>query len=199
VRMSAISIWAQTPQYMLIGLGEIFAAITCYELFYSEVPAHMRSVCQSINLLCTAFGSLAAAGLNSMMAKWIPDNLNNGHLDWVFFVLAGLMAINIVCFVRLSSAFDYRAHLFSEMDADPYHNSIDHEPSYSEVLQRDLRMSANGPLDFLEPGVHLGGRRTASHSSSKRSTRCETTNSEHLDSLLVEAPAGHGQGIASSI
>ena len=27
----------QTPQYMLVGMGEIFAAITCYELFYAEV------------------------------------------------------------------------------------------------------------------------------------------------------------------
>ena len=48
----------------------------------------MRSVCQSINLLCTAFGSLAAAGLNSIMAGWIPDNLNTGHLEYVFFVVS---------------------------------------------------------------------------------------------------------------
>ena len=45
-----------------------------------QVPAHMRSVCQSINLLCTACGSRAAAGLNSLMATWIPNNLDEGHV-----------------------------------------------------------------------------------------------------------------------
>ena len=67
----------QTPQYMLVGMGEIFAAITCYELFYAEVPPGMRSVCQSINLLCTALGSLAAAGVNSVCAKWSPGPGSN--------------------------------------------------------------------------------------------------------------------------
>ena len=58
----------------------------------------MRSVCQSINLLCTAFGSLAAAGLNSACAAWIPNNLDHGKLDYVFFLLAGLMAANFEFF-----------------------------------------------------------------------------------------------------
>jgi len=121
------------------------------------------------------------------MAKWIPDNLNHGQLENVFFVLAGLMAVNIVAFLRLSASFDYRAHLFSEpLDESPhaFHRTAD-DQSYTEALQRDLRLSGNGALDFLEPGVLLGGRRSASHSaSSKRSTQRTTTNSEHLETLL---------------
>ncbi|KAL1511274.1 hypothetical protein AB1Y20_006082 [Prymnesium parvum] len=184
VPMSSLSIWAQTPQYMLIGLGEIFAAITCYELFYSEVPAHMRSVCQSINLLCTAFGSLAAAGLNSVMASWIPPNLNDGHMEYVFFFLAAVMALNIFFFVRLSAQFDYRADLFSEVDDGTFHPSGDYEQSYSEALLHGLRMSGTGHLDFLVPGMIMGGRMTTSRASSKRPTERLTGNSECLDSLL---------------
>ena len=41
----------------------------------------MRSVCQSLNLLCTAVGSLAAASINAVCAPWIPDDLNRGRLD----------------------------------------------------------------------------------------------------------------------
>ena len=87
VHMSSLSIWWQVPQFLLIGCGEIapspelhaprpispdlgrcgeiFTAITSYELFYSQVPPHMRSVCQSINLLCTSFGALAAESLKT--------------------------------------------------------------------------------------------------------------------------------------
>jgi hypothetical protein len=57
-----------------------------------QVPEGMRSVCQSINLLCTAFGSLAATGLNSAMAGWIPNDLNAGCLEGVFLVLSGTPA-----------------------------------------------------------------------------------------------------------
>eukprot|EP00326_Haptolina_ericina_P010001 CAMPEP_0181214884 /NCGR_PEP_ID=MMETSP1096-20121128/25706_1 /TAXON_ID=156174 ORGANISM="Chrysochromulina ericina, Strain CCMP281" /NCGR_SAMPLE_ID=MMETSP1096 /ASSEMBLY_ACC=CAM_ASM_000453 /LENGTH=192 /DNA_ID=CAMNT_0023306679 /DNA_START=249 /DNA_END=827 /DNA_ORIENTATION=+ len=185
--MTDLSIWWQTPQYMLIGLGEIFAAITCYELFYSEVPPHMRSVCQSINLLCTAFGSLAAAGLNSIMQSWIPNNLNDGKLDYVFFVLAALMALNIMIFKFVSSTFDYRTTLIDPVEQD--RRSGDERGSFADNLTRDLRISGSGPLSFLEPGVLLGGRR--SHSFTDNGTRSgswtmsrASRDSDNLESLL---------------
>ena len=65
----------------------------------------MRSVCQAVNLLCTAFGALAAAGLNSACAAWIPDNLDDGHLDYVFFTLAGVMGANLVVFAAVARRF----------------------------------------------------------------------------------------------
>ena len=148
----------------------------------------MRSVCQSINLLCTAFGSLAAAGLNSIMAGWIPDNLNKGHLEYVFFVLAALMALNIVIFLHLSSKFDYRgADLFGETANGGRGSDGGGEQTYTDVLQRDLRVSGNGPLDFLEPGVFMGGRRSGSHASSKRSTRCDRCSTTECCRMLPNA------------
>jgi len=107
VHMSSLSIWWQVPQFMLIGFGEIFTAITSYELFYSQVPEQMRSVCQSINLLCTSFGALSAAGLDSVLAVWIPPDLNNGHLEYVFMTLGGLMLLNLAIFAVLARRFEY--------------------------------------------------------------------------------------------
>jgi len=192
--MTSFSIWWQTPQYMLIGLGEVFAAITCYELFYSEVPPHMRSVCQSINLLCTAFGSLAAAGFNSIMQGWIPQNLNEGKLENVFFVLAVLMAVNIAAFKLLSANFDHRA---PELDPVASRGVDESFASFADDLERDLRMSGTGPLAFLEPGVLLGGRRSRMSSngpsrsgtySTRRTTGTDAPSvaeDDHLEQALL--------------
>jgi len=160
--MKDLSIWWQTPQYMLIGMGEIFAAITCYELFYAEVPPHMRSVCQSINLLCTAFGSLAAAGFNSVCASWLPNDLNSSdaHLDWIFFLLGGVMLLNILLFSFLASRFT---------------------PRCDAAMLEDARLSAaplgaSGPICTLETGMRL------SHGA--LSNRGSRLTAEHLDGLL---------------
>ena len=131
------------PQFILIGFGEIFTAITSYELFYSQVPEQMRSVCQSINLLCTSFGALAAAGFDSVLASWIPPNLNDGHLEYVFLVLGGLMVLNLVVYTLFARRFEYKT---PEPVARPSKSGM----SVSE-LEPELR--ATGPLDYLQSSV----------------------------------------------
>ena len=69
----------------------------------------MRSVCQSVNLLCTSFGSLSASGLNSLLGAWITPNLNDGKLYLVFFTLGGLMLANAAAFAGLACSFEYSA------------------------------------------------------------------------------------------
>ena len=135
------------------------AAITCYELFYSTVPPHMRSVCQSINLLCTAFGSLAAAGLNSACAAWIPNNLDLGHLDYVFFLLAGLMGVNLLAFCTVCQTFDVQAAAAAGR-ADYY---VRH-PSVSVA-------DSVGPGLRITPSRHSGLRGSRSHSALGVSSR----------------------------
>ncbi len=61
----------------------------------------MRSVAQAVNLGTTAMGAfiiiplvyLVNANVND---EWVPTNVDVGHLDWYFFLLAGLMSLNQV-------------------------------------------------------------------------------------------------------
>jgi peptide/histidine transporter 3/4 len=55
--MVELSIFWQIPQFILVGASEVFASVTALELFYTQSPESMRSVCQALNLVTTAFGT----------------------------------------------------------------------------------------------------------------------------------------------
>jgi peptide/histidine transporter 3/4 len=67
----------------------------------------MRSVCQALNLLTTTLGYIVAGGINSLFSFWIKKNLNDGHLEYIFYVLAGLVLLNLIGFVYVSQSFQY--------------------------------------------------------------------------------------------
>ena len=83
------------------GVAEILISIPAYDLFYSEVPASLKSVCQALNLLTTTFGAMVAAVLNSVFARWLPDDLDDGHAERMYVFLAALCALNLVAFARV--------------------------------------------------------------------------------------------------
>ncbi|KAF0692346.1 hypothetical protein As57867_016500, partial [Aphanomyces stellatus] len=89
--MADLSVWWQLPQCFLVAIAEILVVIPSYDLFYTEVPESLRSVSQALNLLTTTLGAVVAGGTNSIFSFWIPMNLNDGHLEGVFFVLAALV------------------------------------------------------------------------------------------------------------
>ena len=118
VLMSKLSIWAQVPQFILIGIAEILVSISSYELFYSEVPIEMRSVCQVLNLLTTSLGSMITGGINSIFASWLPDNLDDGHLEYVYFFIAGLAAVGYLGLRCVSSTFVYKTESGEPLDEE---------------------------------------------------------------------------------
>uniref|UniRef100_K3W8L1 Major facilitator superfamily (MFS) profile domain-containing protein n=1 Tax=Globisporangium ultimum (strain ATCC 200006 / CBS 805.95 / DAOM BR144) TaxID=431595 RepID=K3W8L1_GLOUD len=114
--MSAISVWWQTPQFLLIGISEILTSISSYDLFYSEVPESMRSVCQALNLLTTTLGYIVAGALNSIFSFWITSDLNDGNLEYIFYVMALLVLLNMIAFVFVSQSFEYHVPPPSDKD-----------------------------------------------------------------------------------
>ncbi|KAJ6979927.1 hypothetical protein NC653_027920 [Populus alba x Populus x berolinensis] len=102
-----LSILWQIPQYMLIGTAEIFTYIGQLEFFYEQSPDAMRSLCSALSLLAASLGSYLSSFILSMVTYltttggktgWVPDNLNAGHLDYLFWLLAGLSFFNLLIY-----------------------------------------------------------------------------------------------------
>ncbi|XP_062216286.1 protein NRT1/ PTR FAMILY 8.3-like [Phragmites australis] len=103
-----MSILWQVPQYFLVGASVVFACVGRTQFFYNEAPASMRSLCSALALLTVALGSylssLVVAAVSWLTTRggepgWIPDDLNDGHLDRFFWLLAALSALNLAVFV----------------------------------------------------------------------------------------------------
>ncbi|XP_006649698.1 protein NRT1/ PTR FAMILY 8.3-like [Oryza brachyantha] len=103
-----MSILWQGPQYFLIGAGEVFSIIGLTEFFYEESPDAMRSLCLAFSLANVSAGNYLNSFIISLVPVftagegspgWIPDNLNEGHLDRFYWMMAGLCFLNMLAFV----------------------------------------------------------------------------------------------------
>ncbi|CAH9094970.1 unnamed protein product [Cuscuta europaea] len=103
-----VSIFWQVPQYFLLGAAEVFTFIGQLEFFYDQSPDAMRSLCSALALLTNALGNylsslilIVVTSITSRGGKpgWVPDNLNNGHLDYFFWLLSFLSFLNMVIYI----------------------------------------------------------------------------------------------------
>lgn len=93
------------PQYCLVGLAEAFNAIGQTEFYYSEFPKSMSSIAASLFGLGMAVANLLASVILSAVShltskggkeSWVSNNINKGHYDSYYWVLAVLSAINLL-------------------------------------------------------------------------------------------------------
>ncbi|PAN48081.1 hypothetical protein PAHAL_9G357000 [Panicum hallii] len=97
----------QAPQYFFVGVAKVFSVVGFIEFAYEQSPDAMRSLCQACSLIMVTLGSY----LVSVMLKfinsitegsgshgWIPVNLNEGRLDQLFWLMAGLHLLNLLAF-----------------------------------------------------------------------------------------------------
>lgn len=106
-----VSILWQAPLYFVHGAAEVFASVGATEFFYDQSPETMKSLCAALGQLAIASGSYVNSLLLGIVAVattrggkpgWIPDNLNQGHLDYFFWMMATLSLLNVALFVRYS-------------------------------------------------------------------------------------------------
>jgi len=113
VYISDLSVLWQIPQYVLVGVSEIFASIVSLEFFSGQAPQSMKSVVYSINLMMMGIGmvlsTLLVVIVDVWKPEWIPDDLDNGYLEYYFFLIAALMIVGLVAFIPYAKKYRYRA------------------------------------------------------------------------------------------
>ncbi|KAG6960916.1 hypothetical protein JG688_00009357 [Phytophthora aleatoria] len=98
--MKDISWGAAVPNYVFIGLAECLINVASYDLVYSSVPMSLKSMAQAVILFMSSMGSILTSVVTIMFSKSLPsDNLNEDHLENMFFTMGAVSAINFVCFV----------------------------------------------------------------------------------------------------
>ncbi|KAJ7469685.1 peptide transporter PTR2A [Mycena latifolia] len=80
--VSPISVWVQTPAYVLIALSEILASITGLEYAFTKAPANMRSLVMSLFMFTSAISAVLGEGF-----LWLSVD---PMLVWNYAVMAAL-------------------------------------------------------------------------------------------------------------
>ncbi|KAG0583405.1 hypothetical protein KC19_3G133500 [Ceratodon purpureus] len=115
--VNGISIFWQIPQYFLIGAAEVFTFIGQLEFFYDQAPDAMRSLMSALSLTTVSLGNYLSTVLVTIVTKvsggngkvgWIPNNLNRGHLDYFFWLLAVLSVLNIIFYLVVARLYTYK-------------------------------------------------------------------------------------------
>ncbi|KAL6854411.1 hypothetical protein ACP4OV_019314 [Aristida adscensionis] len=110
----SMSIMWQAPAYAMLGVAEVFNGIGVIEFFYDQSPDGMKSIGTSLAHLAVAAGSYLNSAVLGVVVwatarggkpGWIPDNLNEGHLDYFFWLMAALSVVNLLHFLHFSTRY----------------------------------------------------------------------------------------------
>ncbi|CAA2982099.1 NRT1 PTR FAMILY [Olea europaea subsp. europaea] len=103
------SIFWLLPQYILLGISDIFTVVGMQEFFYSEVPVRMRTTGIALYTSVFGVGSFLSALLISLIDYftssrglengWFSDDMNEARLDKYYWFLALSSAISLLTFV----------------------------------------------------------------------------------------------------
>lgn len=115
-----MSVWWLAPQYTLSGISDVFGMVGLQEFFYDQVPSELKSTGLALYLSILGMGSLTSSFLVFVIQDatsgdggcgWFCDNLNRAHLDYFYWLLAGLSAVSLAIYVYFARYHVYRARV----------------------------------------------------------------------------------------
>ncbi|KAJ0470969.1 putative proton-dependent oligopeptide transporter family, major facilitator superfamily [Helianthus annuus] len=133
------------PQYILLGIADVFNAIGLLEFFYDQSPEDMQSLGTTFftsgigvgnflnSLLVTTVDKVTSRGGNK---SWIGKNLNESHLDYYYGFLMLISILNFGAFLWASNKYVYKR----ELNVEANHQSLEIECKPLEVVPLGLQV-----------------------------------------------------------
>jgi dipeptide/tripeptide permease len=113
----ATSCFVLVPQQVLSGLSEAFAMIGQVEFYYKQFPENMRSVAGALLFLGFAIASYASGLMVTVVHRttggpnrpdWLAQNLNQGHVDIYYLLIAAMAALNLLYFIACARGYRFK-------------------------------------------------------------------------------------------
>ncbi|KAJ7953741.1 NRT1/PTR family protein 2.2 [Quillaja saponaria] len=105
------------PQFVLLGMCEVFNVVGHTEFYNKEAPENMRSIANSLFCLTTAGSSYLLSLLVNIVHNftgqhgqpdWLDNDINAGRLDYFYFLIAGLMVLNFGYYIFCARRYHYK-------------------------------------------------------------------------------------------
>ncbi|KAH8482616.1 hypothetical protein H0E87_029897 [Populus deltoides] len=100
--------------FFITGFAEVFCGIGQNEFFYTELPKSMSSVASNLFEMGLSVSNLIASLLVTIVRNffkgndqesWLSSNINKGHYDYYYWLLAGLSLANFLYYRACSKAY----------------------------------------------------------------------------------------------
>ncbi|XP_019183056.1 PREDICTED: protein NRT1/ PTR FAMILY 5.8-like [Ipomoea nil] len=105
----AMSIFWLLPQYILLGVSDIFTVVGMQEFFYDAVPADMKTLGIALNTSVFGVGNFLGSFIISLIEHftsstgkqhgWFSDDIREGRLDKYYWLLALSSSVSLVAFI----------------------------------------------------------------------------------------------------
>jgi dipeptide/tripeptide permease len=112
-----LSVFLLMPQFVLVGAGEAFTYMGQLDFFLRECPKGMKTMSTGLFLSTCALGFFFSTLLVTIVDKvtghnghdgWLADNLNDGRLDYFYWLLGMISAINLGIFTIAARGYLYK-------------------------------------------------------------------------------------------
>ncbi|XP_030475414.2 protein NRT1/ PTR FAMILY 2.11-like [Syzygium oleosum] len=123
------------PQLVMGGLSEAFTIIAQIEFYYKQFPENMRSIGGSLSFVGFAMSNYLSSLLISIVHQvtkggeangdWLPQDLNKGKLDYFYYLVGVLQALNLGYFIVFARWYKYKGSSIStsvEVDTEKFNS-----------------------------------------------------------------------------
>lgn len=107
---TSLSIFWLFPQFFLVGTAEVFSYVGQLEFFYDEATDGTRSISSALFLSEIGIGSWLSSAIVKIVESatggvekgWLRNNLNKSKLDYFYWILTGINAVNFLVYLVIA-------------------------------------------------------------------------------------------------